>query len=197
MRKALFILALLMVTILPIASADSFEKFTVTGSFFQGTPCYTNSDIDVFCPLSGSFIVDQTTGQVVLVDLFRGPTEFNILGNSSLSDIAAFDSIGDFFTLGLPPGITSPASPVDRSEIQPSLRPYSMEFVRHLYASMISSLTCLIRSLTMVMSQPHPEPEPASGVLVLIGFAPLIALRKAAKLGLFGTDLRSTNEVGY
>jgi len=194
MRKALFILALLMATILPIASADSFEKFTVTGSFFQGTPCYTNSDIDVFCPLSGSFIVDQTTGQVVLVDLFRGPTEFNILGNSSLSDIAAFDSIGDFFTLGLPPGITSPgftSGPLGNTTV-----------VTSIFDGVCAPSVCvndlqpyLPNSVTDSgpVPNPIPEPEPASGVLVLIGFAPLIALRKRLNLGLFGTDLRSTN----
>ena len=198
MRKALFILALLTVTILPIASADSFEEFAVTGNFLAGIPCLTNSDAGVMCPFGGGFIVDETTGQVVLVDLFHGATQFNILGSpfldTSFYTIIAFDSIGDELQVVLPVSslIGYTGGPIGDADVLTSVSDgfcAPNECSNHLRP--LPGANSAIDSGPV--PNPIPEPEPASGVLVLIGFAPLIALRKRLNLGLFGTDLRSTN----
>ena len=86
----------LMLCVVPAARGDTFEQFTTTGQFLN----FPN------VALTGGFIVDETTGQVVSVDVFHGLTELNILGTTGPVPglpadfaIVAHDPAGDSMTL--------------------------------------------------------------------------------------------------
>ena len=66
---------LLMLCVVPAARGDAFEQFTTTGQFLN----FPN------VALTGGFIVDETTGQVVSIDVFHGLTELNVLGTTDRS----------------------------------------------------------------------------------------------------------------
>ena len=85
-----------MLCVVPAARGDAFEQFTTTGQFLN----FPN------VALTGGFIVDETTGQVVSIDVFHGLTELNVLGTTEQvpglpSDFAivAHDPAGDSMIL--------------------------------------------------------------------------------------------------
>jgi len=96
MRKLFWLVILLAFSAVPGARADTFEQFTVTGTFLNFP----------FLALGGGFIVDNTTGQVVSVDFFHGPTELNLLtsagatpGLPNVFHIGATNSVADHLGL--------------------------------------------------------------------------------------------------
>src|SRR5215471_4080649 len=73
------------------ARADSFELFTASGTFQNVIVDETRAT------LSGSFVVDLTTGFVVSANLFHGATELNIIVNQGANDPTS----SDLYLLGL------------------------------------------------------------------------------------------------
>jgi len=88
----------LLLCVVPAVRGDSFEQFTTTGQFLN----------DPHVALTGGFIVDNTTGQVVSIDVFHGLTELTLLGitgpDPGVPDdflIVAHDPAGDSMNLVL------------------------------------------------------------------------------------------------
>jgi hypothetical protein len=86
----------LMLCLVPTARGDTFEQFTTTGQFLN----FPN------VALTGGFIVDETTGQVVSVDFFHDTTELNLLASAGATPgvpnvfhIGATNSLADHLGL--------------------------------------------------------------------------------------------------
>src|SRR5262245_43501499 len=96
MRRLFWLVILLAFSVVPGARADTFEQFTVSGTFLN-VP---------FLALGGGFIVDNTTGQVVSVDFFHGTTELDLLASAGATPgvpnvfhIGATNSVADHLGL--------------------------------------------------------------------------------------------------
>jgi hypothetical protein len=159
------------------ARADSFESFRATG-FFNDTPNL---------PLSGGFIVDETTGQVASVNLFHGPTELNILGMAGASSpdtfsILAFNQLGDALGLlfvapgnqgsltGYTGGVVCSITTLDVT-MDPACGTDASTFSPHIPAI---SDDVFIGEITDVGSSPSPIPEPSTLMLVGLGLVALL-----------------------
>lgn len=150
-------------SLVPSVRADTFAQVTVTG-FFQNFPNLA---------LTGGFIFDENTRQIVSVDFFHGSDQLDLLvGSFNVSSILATNSVGDHLSLLL---VGSGQICGDRTVDQlPECNFQSSAFVSHVGLGYEAFDDLAMGQYTITPK----TPEPGSLILLAAGSGLLFAIRK-------------------